>query len=346
MSLTRRDFVQQSLAAGVAVAGGPLVARAGAASAPPPGRRLVVHAWPATFAPNLLRAFEREHGIAVSVVTHEHSDTMLDALAGGPVPCDVAVLTGHALATAIAAGLVRPIDRARLAHAAAVTPVQLGRAYDPGHRHAVPFQWGTTGLAWRSDLAPAPAGWGALLAPRWRGRTALLAERRDVLGALLRRRGASVNSTAPAPLAAALADARLARAQARALGARGGVAGLLDGSVVLAQLWDADARRAARRDPRIRFAVPAEGGVVWLDALAIGGRSAEPEAAHAFLDFTLRPDVALRLAEWSGAGSLHAAAARLDVPFPPPAAFARLEYEAPLGAADAACRRAWLALAA
>src|SRR5262249_27055656 len=102
-------------------------------------------------------------------------------------------------------GLLEPIDRASLSNVGRSDPAFARRQTDPEGKWAVPYTWGTVGLAWRTDkVKQAPDSWNALgdraLSS---GNTFLLEEARDVVGAALLADGHDVNSTDAKDLAAA-----------------------------------------------------------------------------------------------------------------------------------------------
>jgi putrescine transport system substrate-binding protein len=64
-------------------------------------------------------------------------------------------------------------------------------------------------------------------------------------------------------------------------------------------------------DADFRYVVPKEGSVAWFDSLAIPADAPHPQAAHAFIEFMLRPDIAARNASYIGSASMNAAATPL-----------------------------------
>jgi putrescine transport system substrate-binding protein len=53
----------------------------------------------------------------------------------------------------------------------------------------------------------------------------------------------------------------------------------------------ADQAEAAGQGVEIAYAVPKEGAMLWFDMLAIPADAPNPDAAHAFIDFLLRPEI-------------------------------------------------------
>ena len=112
----------------------------------------------------------------------------------------------------------------------------------------------------------------------------------------------------------------------------------------MAQLWSGDTRQAQLEEPRIEYVVPAEGSLLFTDYLAVPRQAPNRRAAHAFLNYVLRPDVAAAIAEQTGYGPTNGGAiARMPHPVQPPdaALLARLEFQRDLGPATDRWDRLW-----
>jgi len=167
---------------------------------------------------------------------------------------------------------------------------------------------------------------------------------REVIGAMLIWRGKSPNSVDPAELAQARDDALRAKPNLRAYKSAPVKADLIAGDVWVAQLWNGDAAQAATELPAIAFAFPREGSQIWADSMTILADAPHPRAAHAFLDYVLRPDVGAAIANATGYGTANRAAAALQphpVPYPSPEDLRKLSYQADLGAHTADWDRIW-----
>jgi spermidine/putrescine transport system substrate-binding protein len=69
-----------------------------------------------------------------------------------------------------------------------------------------------------------------------------------------------------------------------------------------------------------------------------------PRAAHAFLDYVLRPEVGAAVSDVTGYGSPNAAATakmKTPVPYPTPEQMAKLEFQTDLAAASAQWDQVW-----
>ncbi|MFO7251960.1 MAG: spermidine/putrescine ABC transporter substrate-binding protein [Actinomycetes bacterium] len=208
---------------------------------------------------------------------------------------DVAVVPGHHAQALGRAGLLEPLRPELIPNLANLHPEAARLPHDRGNRFSVPYAWGTTGICYRADLVRRPpTSWTDLLdPPRWaRGRVTMMTGDRALALPALKALGYSINTADEAGLAAAAR--RLLAAKRTLLAYDDLTAGerLLRGEAVLAQTRDG---ACPTGEPRIRFAVPREGGDLWTETMVIPRGSRDPEAAHAFIDHVLTPEVHARV---------------------------------------------------
>ena len=343
---TRREF----LATGAALLA---ACRRPGGEAPPAGseelgpleRELNIYNWSDYIAPGVIPGFEEEFGVRVTYDTYESSEEMVARLQAGAAGYDLVVPTTYAVTALIETGLLARLSPRYLTNIANVAPVFRGLAHDPANAYSVPWQWGMTGIAWRTDLiSDAPESWSVFLGRTHAGKMTMLDDMRDVIGAFLRYRGHSINSVDPAELAAAKADATLAKSNLKAYLSAPVKGQLIAGDVWLAQLWNGDAAQARKEQPALAWMLPEEGSTLWIDSLVVPKRAPHPRAAHEFINYTLRPAVAASISAATGYGSPNQAAMPLiDNPVAYPAAneLARLEIQKDLGRAAVLWDRVW-----
>lgn len=345
---TRRAFVRGAGHAALAAAGAPWMAACAETLVPRPGLepQLNIYNWSDYIGYETLQRFEREHGVRVVYDTYESSEEMLGKLLAGAAGYDLVVPVGYAVPVMRTQGLLQPIDPARVPNLRQVRGLFRELPFDPGNRHGIPWQWGVTGVAYRRDKVPAPTSWGQFVDgdPAARGRMTMLDDAREVLGAMLRLRGHSLNSTDPAALEAAKRDAIAAKRHLAAFVSAPVKGPLVTGDVWMAQLYNGDARQAQAEEPAIDFVVPREGSTIFVDQMVLLAGAPHPAAAHAFLDFVLRPDVAAGISDATGFGTPCEGALpllRSPVPYPTADELARLEYPVDLGEDTALWDRLW-----
>ena len=70
---------------------------------------------------------------------------------------------------------------------------------------------------------------------------------------------------------------------------------LLSGDVWIAHGWNGQFAKAMEQDPDLEYVIPKEGGTLSVDSLVIPAAAPHPDLAHAFLDFTMEPEIAAEI---------------------------------------------------
>lgn len=66
----------------------------------------------------------------------------------------------------IAANLLRPLNMDNIPNVANIKPDLMGMYFDPENTYSIPYQWGTTGIAYNTTVFPeAPDSWAAIFDP-------------------------------------------------------------------------------------------------------------------------------------------------------------------------------------
>jgi spermidine/putrescine transport system permease protein len=333
-------------AAGLALLGAPFVL------APPAAREdrvLNLYIWSNYIAPETLAKFEARTGAKVRVDLYDTNEALLAKMQAGNVDYDVLVPSNYPIQILLAQGALRPLDRTRLPHFANLDPRFLDRSYDPGNRYSIPYFWGTAGIGYRRSRTGDVDSWGVMWDPRYRGRILMLDDPREGLGAALKWKGRSLNSTDPSELRAAQRLLVEQKPLVRAYNASNFEDVLLSGDVWLAQGWNGQLARAMAEDPDIGYAIPREGSSLFLDSLVIPAKAPHPDLAHVFIDFVLEAEIAAEICATMRYSTPNRAAVPLLPPdvranpaiFPPEDVVARTELIEDLGSAVVLYERLW-----
>ena len=161
-----------------------------------------------------------------------------------------------------------------------------------------------------------------------------------LLGMALKALGHSANSTDPAATKAA---EQLLLAQKPYVKTYNYVAlnensALVSGDIVAAMIYSGDALMVQEFDENIQYLLPAEGGNIWVDYLAVVESSRNKDLAWAFINFLNQPEHAAQLAEYVYYATPNTAAEKLlpqefledPVIYPSKEALARSEFHTPL----------------
>ncbi len=320
----------------------------GAASKPP---ELVLLNWSEYMDPEVLQEFEREHGVRVREVYFDGDDDrdamMLETEGRG---FDLVLVNGALIETYQRRDWIAPIDASLVPNLRHIEP-RWRSSYAGAETHAVPLFWGTLGIVYRSDLVPQPiTRWMDILEPHeaLRGRIIMINSSRDLLGVVLKALGFSANSTDPRELAAA---ERLLLAQKPFVKDYFFVllsadSAIVKGDVLAAMVYNGDGLALMAHEASLRYLVPQEGSVLWVDYLSITSSSPNRALAHRFLNFIHEPERAARLARYLHYATPNRAALALLPPeelqdeavYPPAELLEKLEAATPLTPAAARLR--------
>ncbi|MBU6435248.1 MAG: spermidine/putrescine ABC transporter substrate-binding protein, partial [Nitrospirae bacterium] len=219
--------------------------------------------WSDYVGPELLAEFERRHGVRVVVDTFSSNEELLAKLQGGATGYDVAVPSDFMAAIMIQQGLVADLDPAMLPNAATLEDHLQRLPFDPTHRYAIPYLWGTVGIGYDSAVVSTPPdSWAVLWDPRYRGKISMLNDQREVFGAVLRLMGASMNTKDRVLIEEAKTRLLAQKPLVKAYASEHYDQLLASGDVVLAHGWGGPVARAMLDRPSIRYVVPKEGGTL------------------------------------------------------------------------------------
>ena len=353
--LSRRELVARALGLGLGLGTvGSLLAACGARDEARPAagtelgpieRELHIYNWSDYIADDTVPNFEREFGVRVTYDTYESAEEMIAKRVAGATGYDIIVPTGYVVPVLLSTGLIAPLSRKYLSNWGNVSPIFQHLPTDPGNRYTVPWQWGTSGIAYRTDKVTVPVdSWAVFNQPALSGKMTMMDDAREVIGAMLRYRGHSLNSVDPAELAQAKRDAIAAKPQLKAYISAPVKGQLVSGDVWLAQLWSGDTLQAQAEQPAIAYAIPREGCSIWNDSICMPATARHRRAAHEWMNYILRPEVGAAISRATGYGSPNVAATKLlerPVPYPTQEELHRLEFPVDLGEGTAVWDRIW-----
>ena len=308
-------------------------------------RELHVYSWSDYIAEDTVPNFEQEFGVKVTYDTYESNEEMMAKLQAGATGYDVIVPSGYIIPVLVATDLIAPINRKYLSNWGNLSPIFLNLPTDPNSVHTVPWQWGTSGIAYRSDKLGTPVdSWAVFHDAKLKGKLTMMDDGREVIGSQLRYRGHSLNSTDAQELAQAKKDAVDAKKNLKAYISAPVKAQLISGDVWISQLWNGDTAQARAEQPNLAYVVPKEGCTIWADNMCVPQTAPNKRAAHEWMNYILRPNVGAKISEATGYGTPNAAAAKAmknPVPYPTEEELKRLEYQVDLGKDAAAWDQIW-----
>ena len=277
---------------------------------------------------DLQAKFEEEYGVEVTITEYESNEAMLQQIEAGGAPYDLVVPSDYMVSLMADSGLLVSLNKDALSNLGNLDPTFTGLPFDPNGDYSVPYQWGTTGIGFSYDVIDDTDGisWGIIFDPAQRGdyagQISMLDDSREALGAALKYLGYSLNTTSQEELDAAAQLISDTTADLATFSSAGYEDLLVEGTTVVAHGWNGDffaAYDGASTDEYdayedFGYAVPNEGGVVWVDNMAIPTTAESPCTAHAFIDFILDAENGATLTNYNYYASPNTAAEEFIYP--------------------------------
>ncbi|WP_445621399.1 polyamine ABC transporter substrate-binding protein [Kushneria sp. Sum13] len=282
-----------------------------AGAAEKPAQTLYLFNWTEYMPPGVLEDFEREHNVHIVQNFFTSNAEMFTKLrSGGDAQYDVVVPTDYFVPRLIKADLIQPLDHAQLPGLEHLLPEFQDPAYDPGNRYSVPYQWGVTGIVYDSRvLDDVPRSWSALFDPDVNARapfTLLGGDPQVLFGAACASLGYGFDCTQKAQWVESARRLMATKHRQNFIGFTDSTATIdqiVRGVSAIGMTYNGDLAWRQAEDPEtyghLRFFVPEEGSQRGIDTLVIPKRAPHPALAQAFIAYTLRPDVAARISNYT-----------------------------------------------
>ena len=310
----------------LAACGGKPDAGADSATGKPAGpeeKVLNVYNWSDYVAADTVKDFEAATGIKVNYDVYSENETLETKLSAGSSGYDVVFPSARPFAQRqVKAGLYAPLDKAKLPNWSHLDPAVLKglEDVDPGNAHIVPYMWGTTGLGVNVDKVKAALGenapldsWALLFDPANAAKLAkcgisVLDDDQEAFGAALIYLGRDPNAGAPEEIELVKKTYAAIRPYIRTFNNAEYKDALANGDSCVVMGYSGDvgqardvaaeaAKSAGKPAPDIRYVIPKEGAIRWVDVIAVPKDAKHVGNAHAFINFLMDPKVIAKITD-------------------------------------------------
>jgi len=173
--------------------------------------------------------------------------------------------------------------------------------FDPKREVSMPWQSGQVGVIYRSDKTGGElTSINDLFDPKFKGKVTLLSELRDSVGSVLLAEGKEPESASLDDAMAAVEKIEKASkdGQIRRFTGNDFTKDLLKGDSFAVLGWSGDSVQLQLDDPKIKFATPEEGYMVFTDSMQIPVGAPHAFAAQKMIDFVYLPEVQAKITEY------------------------------------------------
>ncbi|MGH8945503.1 MAG: polyamine ABC transporter substrate-binding protein [Acidimicrobiia bacterium] len=292
--------------------------------------------WTEYIDPELVTAFESEHGVDVVEDFYDSNEALLAKLQSGAI-YDLIVPSDYMVGIMIDEGILMELQKEAIPNISNLDPFFADPAYDPGGVYSAAYQWGTTGLGVNMDVVGEDfePSWALVFDPEqvaeYPGGVSLLNDPRETMGAALMYLGYSMNSTSEEELQEATDLIAGVKEHIATFDSDTYPDTLVNGEVAVSHGFSGGFLTAflEAEEEKFVYVLPEEGATVWIDNMAVPANAEHPCTAHAFIDFLLDAENGAILTNWNYYASPNEASeesidAEVLDSYPPDDAFDRL----------------------
>lgn len=273
--------------------------------------KVIVYNWDDYIPKSVLEDFTKETGIHVEYHTYDSDRIMyttVSLLKGRGY--DVIVPSSNLVAKLSNEGLLQSIDHKQLKNFENLDKDLLNKSFDPRNRYSVPYMWGSTAIAINTDkINPDDVtSWHDLWHKDWYGQLFLIDDMLEVFNIALLLEGSSLATANEDDIKSAYKKLRTLIPHVKVMDAEELTKPFLEDEVSIGVIWNGDAFAAQKEKPSLKYIYPEEGVNFWMDNFVIPALAQNVKNAHIFIDYMLRPDIAVRCVTEYGYATANAAA--------------------------------------
>jgi len=303
MKLNRRKAV--GLMAASALVPMPFIRRARAE-----GGVLNVYNWADYIGETTIEDFQSASGISVTYDMYSSAEEMQAKMLAGSSGYDVVVMAGISLPNFVKAGVYQKLDRARLPGWSNLDPevLRILTGWDPQNEYGIPYMWGSVGTTFNIDMVRERLpdarldSLDMLFKPENAAKLAdcgisVLDSPTDMIPMILRYLGKDGDTANVADYQAVVDAFKPVRQYIRTFDNTNYLNAIPNKELCAIGSWSGDYSTARSRaaeagvEINLEYHVPETGAPAWVDCLCVPRDAANLDAAYAFLDYMLKPEV-------------------------------------------------------
>jgi spermidine/putrescine transport system substrate-binding protein len=255
-----------------------------------------------------LDAFTKKFGVKVAYTEDINSNSEYFGKIQGPlsrgqsIDRDLAVLTDNErfLSLMIDKGWTEKLDKDAIPNIANLVDVQQHPGFDPDRDYSLPWQSGMTGIAYNADLTKPITSIDQLFEDKsLKGQITVLNDFADTLGLVLLANGDDPSKVTDDAWKSALDRVKAASdgGQIRQFTGNDYAGPLSKGDLKACVAWSGDIVQLQADNPKLKWGIPTEGGMIWTDNMIIP-KGGDVYTASVYMNYVYDPEVAAKMAAY------------------------------------------------
>jgi len=258
--------------------------------------------------PNTRQKFTEETKIKVNYYEEINDNAEYFAKVQGPlsqgngIDRDIFVFTDNSRFPGLLVdqGWVQELDKELIPNIANLVDAQASPPFDPDRAYSLPWQSGMTGIAWNEDVTgPVTSVQQLLEDPKLKGKVTMLQEMADSVGLVMLQNGDDPGAVTEETFSKAIDTVQTAvdSGQIRRFTGNDYTQALTNGDLAAAVAWSGDVVQLLADNPKLKWAIPESGGMIWTDNMLIPTGGSVPTAST-YMNYVYDPVVAAQIAAY------------------------------------------------
>ncbi|MGB0854444.1 MAG: extracellular solute-binding protein [Pikeienuella sp.] len=255
---------------------------------------LSIYHWFEYIPQETLDKFTAETGYKVTMDTYDSNEAMLASLKAGKMGTyDVAVPSDYMVEIMAADGMLDTVAEGELKNFGNISDGWVDVSFDPGRKHSVPYQWGSTSFMVNRDKYKGDIRTLDMIfnpPAELSGKINVLDSQGEVLALASIYLGIPQCSTDRDQLKKLDATIQAAKPHWASFNSDSAKDVLVSGDVDVGMIWNGFGAKARNEGANVEYSYPKEGYVIWADSVVLLKDAPNRDAAIAFMDFMLKPE--------------------------------------------------------
>lgn len=257
--------------------------------------------WGNYTSPELLKKFESDTGIKVTVTDYDSNDGALAKVEAGGHGFDLVVPSANYVPIFRNKGLITELDLSKLKNHGNIAEEWIDVAWDPARKFTIPWQWGSTGIGVNTSVYGGDINTSAIfldVPDELKGKVNVVPEMTDVVNLAIFYYGGEP-CTEDVEVLKKVRDGLLAAKPDWISMDYGATEKLSNNDWAASVNWNGSTMRARLANPDVAYGYPKEGYPLFMDSVALLKDAKNVDNAYIFLDYIMVPEHAAMLSAFA-----------------------------------------------
>lgn len=262
---------------------------------------LTLYTWSLMVPQTVIDDFTEETGISVHYAEFDSEQTMLSRLGSGQGDTyDLVICNDSSMEQIIAEELAQKLDKTGLTNLHEVNPLYQGLSFDPEDEYTVPYGAAVQSIVYDPDSVGEITGWEDLWSGILKGKLGIVPNAQVAVGMALKANGSEYLTTDRTALQEAETKLNALLPNVKTISEMDLPQLMTDGELAAAVMYPTQAVATVLANDNLKLVYPKEGTGFGVQEAFIPAGAEHAAEAHIFLNYLLRPEIAVRCFEYLG----------------------------------------------